>query len=102
MVKVVFQEVIFRQVCDVGGLDVGQVRGSENADVHLPEMRAKERRYGKMDELLSRLHLLLCTLDQCNRFRLVLDAKGKAKVTNQISAFASYPRAHYSLLDLGA
>lgn len=34
MVEVVFAEVVFGQVGDVGGLDVRDVGGAEEADVH--------------------------------------------------------------------
>ena len=35
MVEVVFEEVVFGEVGDVGGLDVRDVGGSEHSDVHL-------------------------------------------------------------------
>ena len=34
MVEVVFQEVVFGQVCYVAGLHGGEVGGAEEADVH--------------------------------------------------------------------
>ena len=34
MVEVVLQKIILWQICDVGGLDVGDISGSENADIH--------------------------------------------------------------------
>ena len=34
VVEVVFQEVVLREVVDVGGLDGGNVGGAEEADVH--------------------------------------------------------------------
>lgn len=37
MVEVVLQEVVLRQVGDVGGLHVGDVGGEEDADVHFWE-----------------------------------------------------------------
>lgn len=34
MVEVVFQEVVFGEIGDVGGLDVRDIGGKEDADVH--------------------------------------------------------------------
>ena len=34
MVEVVFQEVIFGEIGDVGGLDMRDIGGMEDADVH--------------------------------------------------------------------
>lgn len=35
MVEVVFHEVVLGEVGEVGLLDVGEVRGAEEADIHL-------------------------------------------------------------------
>ena len=35
MIEVVFQEVVLRQICDVRGLDVGDVGRGKDSDVHI-------------------------------------------------------------------
>ena len=44
MIEIVFEKVVFGEVGDVGGLDVGNIRRSEHADVHLAKGLAGEGR----------------------------------------------------------
>lgn len=56
MVEVVFQEVIFGQVGEVRLLDMGDVGGVEDADVHFGALvERKTRRRGRSEDAMGRV-----------------------------------------------